>query len=120
MEDTEEKETHSFRLKVLLVKRGAYNHEIKKKDKNKQWVKIQRQKFESCNFPWYSRACKEVSSLMDFSVSSSKSWTKNTLLLLKKLNDIVSGATLGITDKVEAQPQGPSPHSIGRDPGWRS
>lgn len=36
MEDTEEKETHSFRLKVLLVKRGAYNHEIKKKDKNKQ------------------------------------------------------------------------------------
>ena len=48
MEDTEERETHSFRLKkVLLAKRGAYNHEIKKKDKNKQCVKIQRQKFES-------------------------------------------------------------------------
>lgn len=84
MEDTEERETHSFRLKkVLLTKRGVYNHKIKKKDKNKQCVKIQRQKFESYNFPWYSRVCKEVSSLMYFSVSSSKSWNKNTLLLLK-------------------------------------
>ena len=85
MEDTEERKTHSFRLKkVLLAKRGAYNHEIKKKDKNKQCVKIQRQKFESCNFPWYPRTCEKVSLLMYFSVSSSsKSWNKNALSLLK-------------------------------------
>ena len=31
----------------------------------------------------------------------------------------LSGATLGITDKMEARPPAPSPHSAGMDPGMK-
>ena len=36
------------------------------------------------------------------------------------LNVFLSGAMLGITDKMEARPPAPSPHSEGTDQGLRS
>ena len=46
--------------------------------------------------------------------------TANILLNGEKLKAFLSGAALGITDKMEAQPPAPSPHSAGRDLGLRS
>ena len=35
------------------------------------------------------------------------------------VNNDMSGAALGITDKMEARPPAPSPHSTGTDPGMK-
>lgn len=41
-------------------------------------------------------------------------------LVTKEEGGGMSGAALGITDKMEAQPAAPSPHSAGADPGLGS
>ena len=41
-------------------------------------------------------------------------------LVTKEEGGRMSGAALGITDKMEARPAAPSPHSTGADPGLRS
>ena len=45
--------------------------------------------------------------------------TANILLNGEKLKAFLSGAALGITDKMEARPPAPSPHSAGTDPGMK-
>ena len=60
-----------------------------------------------------------METVIDFILGAPKSLQMVTAAM--KLKDTyLSGATLGITDEMEAWPPAPTPHSAGTDPGLRS
>ena len=60
-----------------------------------------------------------VETVSDFILGAPESL--QTVTAAMKLKDTyLSGATLGITDEMEAWPPAPTPHSAGTDPGLRS
>ena len=60
-----------------------------------------------------------VETVIDFILGAPESLQMVTAAM--KLKDTyLSGATLGITDEMEAWPPAPTPHSAGTDPGLRS